>query len=236
MKKNKMMRFASMLLVLTLLSTCAISGTFAKYTTENTSTDSARVAKWGVTITSKGDAFAKEYETTDTNVSTIAKSVVNTSTDNKNLVAPGTSGTFTTSVISGTPEVAVAITYEAIVDISGSWVGDENGTFYFPIVVKVGETEVTLAQDAIASAETWESAIKAAIEAKKANYAANTTLSEHDQEDLAVTWAWAFDADNGVNDAKDTYLGNVAAGLYTDKSYTTPEISISVKTTVTQVD
>ena len=51
MKRNKMMRIASVLLVAVLLSTCVISGTFAKYTTSNSATDSARVAKWGVIIT-----------------------------------------------------------------------------------------------------------------------------------------------------------------------------------------
>lgn len=47
MKKNKMMRLASCLLVAILLTTSVISGTFAKYTTSSTGTDSARVATWG---------------------------------------------------------------------------------------------------------------------------------------------------------------------------------------------
>ena len=47
MKKNFMMRAASALLVAVLLSTCTISGTFAKYTTSVSSHDSARVAYWG---------------------------------------------------------------------------------------------------------------------------------------------------------------------------------------------
>ena len=51
MKKNKIMRLASALLVLTLMTTCAISSTFAKYTTSQSGKDSARVAKWGFTDT-----------------------------------------------------------------------------------------------------------------------------------------------------------------------------------------
>jgi len=47
MKKNKMMRLASALLVLVLLTTCAISGTFAKYTSSAAGEDIARVAYWG---------------------------------------------------------------------------------------------------------------------------------------------------------------------------------------------
>ena len=47
MKKNRMMRAASALLVAVLMTTCTISGTFAKYTTSATGSDAARVANWG---------------------------------------------------------------------------------------------------------------------------------------------------------------------------------------------
>ena len=46
MKKNRMMRLASILLVCVLLTTSVISGTFAKYTSTVAATDTARVAKW----------------------------------------------------------------------------------------------------------------------------------------------------------------------------------------------
>ena len=46
MKKNRMMRVASALLVAVLLTTCAISGTFAKYVSTATGEDAARVAYW----------------------------------------------------------------------------------------------------------------------------------------------------------------------------------------------
>ncbi len=46
------MRVALGLLLLTILSTCMVSGTFAKYTTTVTSGDVARVASWGFTETS----------------------------------------------------------------------------------------------------------------------------------------------------------------------------------------
>ena len=51
MKKNRMMRLASVLLVCVLLTTSVISGTFAKYVTSVESTDEARVANWGFTAT-----------------------------------------------------------------------------------------------------------------------------------------------------------------------------------------
>lgn len=63
MKKNKAMRLASALLVLTLLTTCAISSTFAKYVTEAKGSDKARVAYWGFdqNAVTEIDLFDGEY-------------------------------------------------------------------------------------------------------------------------------------------------------------------------------
>ena len=62
MKKNKMMRIASILMVAVLVSTCAVSGTFAKYVTSDSGKDTARVAKWGISILASGDLFAETYK------------------------------------------------------------------------------------------------------------------------------------------------------------------------------
>lgn len=86
MKKNKMMRIASVLLIVTLLSTCAISGTFAKYVVKGTGDSEARVAKWGIEISMNGDTlFANRYAKSDTGrgVAVLAKGQYD-------VVAPGT--------------------------------------------------------------------------------------------------------------------------------------------------
>ena len=50
-KSNKMlMMIVSILLTLVLITTSVLSGTLAKYTTSTSSSDRARVAKWGVVI------------------------------------------------------------------------------------------------------------------------------------------------------------------------------------------
>lgn len=111
MKKNKMMRIASILMVVTLLSTCAISGTFAKYVTKVSGEDQARVAKWGIVLgLNAGEAFATEYKTHDENGYEGEFSVVSSNEDK--VVAPGTSsadinedGALKATVF-GTPEVA----------------------------------------------------------------------------------------------------------------------------------
>ena len=114
MKKNKMMRIASVLLVAVLLSTCAISGTFAKYVTTDSGSDTARVAKWGVTVVAGGNLFGKNYEAkTNEGGNQISASVANSAdtSESDKIVAPGTkSDKGMTISVKGTPEVKNAIT------------------------------------------------------------------------------------------------------------------------------
>ena len=114
MKKNRMMRLASVLLVLTLLTTSMISGTFAKYVTSGEATDTARVAKWGVTFDIQGGPlFDTKYAATDSKYSTdMSVSVKSSGTDN--VVAPGTEGTAVTFRTQGTPEVSYEVTMELL--------------------------------------------------------------------------------------------------------------------------
>lgn len=116
MRKNKMMRTASALLVATLLTTSIISGTFAKYTTQASGSDTARVAKWGVTVTASGNLFGTDYasnsaaENKDSIVATSTNVSTATGDTRANIVAPGTKNDkgFTVE-IKGTPEVAYGI-------------------------------------------------------------------------------------------------------------------------------
>lgn len=221
MTKNKMTRLASVLLILCLLTTCVISGTYAKYVTTADGSDSARVAKFGVSITANGSTFAKAYDTDNSEVvGTIAQSVV--SSNDANLVAPGTKGDMVAMAISGTPEVAVNVQYEATLTLTG-W-SDEEGNYYCPLEITVGET--TYKGNDYESADAFATAVKAAIETSSANYAANTDLATVAKVP-SVSWAWAF---NGNDDVKDTYLGDQAA----DDAAAT--VQLEVKTTVTQID
>ena len=64
MKKTKLMRAALLLLVLTLITSCFVGGTFAKYTTSASGSDTARVANWGFkpTTIKLGDLFKTTYD------------------------------------------------------------------------------------------------------------------------------------------------------------------------------
>ncbi len=117
MKKNRIMRVFSVLLALTLISTCAISGTFAKYVTRAEGEDAARVAKWGVLVTVKGNAFADKYAATDeAYLEDGGEYSVVSSVEGEKVVAPGTSAEEAdmalVATVKGTPEVAARYTLE----------------------------------------------------------------------------------------------------------------------------
>ena len=228
MKKNKMMRLASVLLVAVLMSTCAISGTFAKYVTKGTATSKARVAKFGVKVAAEGALFSTTYATkNEADIAEIgANSVI--SSDDKNVVAPGTSGSLTETMITGKPEVAVRVTNEATVTLNDKWIVD--GNFYCPIEITVNGVKVDTST--CTDKDTFATAVANAINAVSAEYKAGTDLSNV-TDGLSISWAWPFYVDEAT-DRKDTALGDAAAGIPDGAQAAT--ISINVTTTVTQID
>ena len=119
MKKNKMMRAASALMVATLLTTSVISGTFAKYTTKAEGGDIARVATWGFTQTTieLDDLFKNAYDST-------TNPTVESSVNSVDLIAPGTTGSaefgFTYEGSVSAPEVAYTF------EVSFEYLDDNN--------------------------------------------------------------------------------------------------------------
>lgn len=244
MKKNMFLRVASVLLVLTLLSACAISGTFAKYTASSNGTDSARVAYWGFTSTDTNntivldDLFKTSY--TDDNGMTAAADAIAPGTTNSVTFkfnyatnTNGTAGTATDDIKA--PEVAYKIT----VDTTGS----ECGTTIAKnpnILWKLDENEFGSYADMIADIKALSGNSTTVAEEKAASkeYAANTLPTElvNDDgtpKDHTITWKWIFDETaanaNGAsnNDAGDTAMGN-AADL--------DNVTISIKITAEQID
>lgn len=217
MKKTKLMRAALLLLVLTLVTSCFVGGTFAKYTTRAEGSDTARVAKWGVEITANGATFANKYATDTGNVvGTIANSVVSANADK--VIAPGTKGNMVGMTITGTPEVAVSVNYAANFKVEG-WTVDDK--FYCPLQIKVGSTMIDGVK--FNNAVAFENAVNTEISTYNKNYAAGTDLSTASVTTPSVSWEWPFSED----DIKDTALGNLPIA---------PTVSLTVTTTVDQIN
>lgn len=244
MKKNKMMRIASVLLVAVILTTCAISGTFAKYVTTADGSNTARVAKWGVKISGMANSlfsqtYAKDTETT----------IANTVVASEEVVAPGTKNdTGVTFSLTGTPEVAVKIDFvvkgsasDDITDVvlpAGTYTdwtqAPYSGTFtladpYNPVVFTLKDGATTLKTGTLAQIEAF-------LEGKTDKYAPGTDLSGilgGTSGTYTLTWAWAFE----VNDKADTLLGNLAEGtLQSAISGASTSIDFAIAITATQID
>lgn len=237
MKKNLMMRMASVLLIAVLMSTCAISGTFAKYVTSDSGSDSARVAKFGVAVDNTGALFLKAYEKNEASY-TLGDNTVE-SVDSSNVIAPGTTCSNTNVVLTGKPEVAVKVTYEiTALTISGDWT-DGNGDEYFPVIFNVAGTDYYIGMNpTVDSVETLFAAVKKAVADYSKTYAPNTDLAGVASDALDITWRWEFDgAASGATlfgyqtDEQDTDLGDKAASSGVEL-----KIELAIKTTVTQID
>ena len=240
LKKTWTLRAAVLMLALVLITSCFVGGTFAKYVTGNDAGDNARVAKWGVSITAHGtgDIFAKEYDAIAWQDNTVIAG------GEYKVIAPGTKKDNAAMVtLSGQPEVSVKVTYSAdTFSLTGKWEGDENGTFYCPLIIKVtGKVGDTVTTETINCAEKnsaadIQTAVQNAVAACSATYAPNTDLSTAAVagEGLKISWEWPFEgtANPGQTDAKDTYLGNQAAA----GGLNVPAIHIPVTATVTQID
>lgn len=212
MKKNAMLKIAAVLLVAVLLTTCAISSTFAKYKSEGGSyTDSARVAKWGLTVTAiaDGDAFSTSYGTVKS-----AKTVL--SSDTTKVVAPGTQGVINVSFsVSGTPEVSCQV---RVCDNAGM----NPSTDY--ISVSDNKLDSVIFYDVTSSTGTETGLTRTQVNAKIAAW--NTTYDPTDSDknaaidagdDLVITWKWSFedtdDLDNALADTDAKIFVNIFADV-----------------------
>ena len=213
MKKNTFMRVASALLVAVLLTTCAIAGTFAKYTTSVTGTDQARVAYWGfksenasITI---NDLFKTSYD-----------QHVNAPVD---VIAPGTtnSATFHFQFADNDGILAPEVAYTLEVSTTGSSIANDikaNANIQWKL--DNGEWG------------TWDAMI-AAIEALDgstdgfATHAENTLPAAFEDEAMhTVYWRWIF-SNGAEGDAADTAMGNKVA---------LDEVKLVITITATQID
>ena len=261
MKKNVMMRLASFLLVAVLISTSAISGTYAKYVTKAEGSESARVAKWGVEVGVTGfnneaaGLFMKTY-TKDTEFK-----FENTVQATDKVVAPGTKNANGIKFqLTGTPEVGVKVevavtakdTTKDPIDVvlpAGTgykdWTESVNGQYTLKFdSAEYHPVKFTLVDDGntgnpIVNAGTLAD-VEKALEKLSGEYAPGKDLSKILQDNYTgkytLTWAWDFD-DNGTGtyDKQDTLLGQIAANKDSVSGAST-ELDFAVSITVTQVD
>jgi len=154
MKKNKMMRVASGVLALTLITTCAFSGAMAKYVVSDYDTDAARVAKFGVVLGASGDLFGQSYNAGYTaNTEGVVQAwnengppVSVNGTDQAagvNLIAPGTrNDKGMTFFVKGTPEVSTVVNVDQPEGDTANGLAEDKDLVNTDVYLKAGKYSV----------------------------------------------------------------------------------------------
>lgn len=244
MKKNKMMRLASALLVLTLLTTCVISGTFAKYVTEKTATDTVRVAKWGVDITLTTSMDDSQILDTSTGADeTDVMQVTGTGSESEALIAPGTKGQLAALTITGTPEVSTDVSLVPTFNLTG-WeiAGDDYCPIIFTAVLNGVEYTYEMSldddDDATDKAKKFTEitalvlAINTDIQALSDKYYVSDTAVDV-ATSFTLSWEWKIEGTGAYQtNVKDTALGNLGKVDINNL----PKMTFGLTATVTQID
>ena len=213
MKKNVFLKLASALLVLCLASTCAIGTTFAKYTTADKASDTARVAKWGITVAVSGTLFGTDYES-NTAADNVKDRITATSTSVSSLdgkiVAPGTKNDTGFQVsITGKPEVQ----YKVTADLNDKTISDiwlAKGTYAVMVLVYGVNADTDLTGLYVKNGTAYEPA--GAYNSTEKYYAPHDVVEVTEEKYYPVAW----------------YVKNTAG---TTTPYTTLEAATTAMTT-----
>lgn len=182
MKKNKMMRLASVLLILTLLTTCAISGTFAKYTASATGTDTARVAKWSFEVSDADivatDEFTFDLFKTVKDTAGADEGDVKAKNGTDRIIAPGTSGSF-------------ALVLENLSEVTAQYAIDYT-------VTNTSDIPIEFSVD---NGANWTADLANVVASDATKLDPNTGTKT-----ITVQWKWDYEV-NEAGNTKDTALG-----------------------------
>lgn len=174
---NAIVKFTMLVLILTMLSLCLVSNTYAKYTSTFAGSDTAIVAKWDV---SAGDASttidlfnsSKIYDTNNvtdyTQGGTDDTDVTNGTADG--IIAPGTWGSFSYSVSNNS---------------------DVNATYTVDYTVTAANVPLEWSVDG----STWSTNL---------SNVSTTALNMGATANVTVYWRWAFNGDDTADTALGT--------------------------------
>ena len=134
-KRNWIFKIASCLMMACLLTTCVISGTFAKFTSQASGSTTVKVATWEFTLngTKQSEEFAINLGATVDTVDGNTDNEVDLG-DDLNVIAPGTKGSFSIELVNNSQvsaSYAVSFAYEDASNAPANlkFCATENGTY-----------------------------------------------------------------------------------------------------------
>ncbi len=193
--KKKMIAVA-VLLVAVVVTASQVAGTYAKYTSTVKSSDTARVAKWGINTTNKVDLFKDSYILSGSSAGIKAS-------DTDKVIAPGASGYYTFSIsASNAPEVAFKLGVTANIT-------DNTGKIKF-FLEKAEYDANTFTEDKESFKGQSDFAGTFAALLGDQEYEPNYTSYADLTGNYTLYWYWDFeDSSSAEQENKtDTYLGN----------------------------
>ena len=209
MKKNGLSRFAILVLILAMTSMTLVSGTFAKYTSEISGSDTATVAKWAWKIGNE-DITTAALATNGFTLNLFDTIKDSNLTSNEadvatGLIAPGTSGQF---------------------QISLQNMSEVNAQYAIDLAETTNANDIPIEYST--DGTTW-------VTADNLAGVSATAIDMNDTATLTVYWRWAFTGAASTNytstqtDVTDTALGFAA-------NTAAPTVEVTATITVTQVD
>ena len=192
-RSSMMVRLVAALAVTMMFTMCLVGGTFAKYTSSGTGTDSATVAKWSFKV---GET---DIATTDTFTFDLFKTIkdsdgINNETEmnpvDGSIIAPGTQGSFDLVLTN-----ASQVTAQYAIDYT---------------VTNNNDIPVKFSVD---GGTTWTNDLADVAASDSTKLAANSGTTT-----IKVQWKWDF---NGSDDSFDTALGIGGNAVLTVKAEVT---------------
>lgn len=235
MRKDVLVRLAGLAIMLTLISSALVSGTYAKYTQAVTGSDTARVAKFAFNLTSGtttatqsqvGEASFDIFSTTDGGLYNSGAGA--------SFIAPGTTGTLELDV-NNLSEVKVSVAFALAETFTNMPDGVEKIPLYYTIEgdpQRYSDTLVGVYDDPDTSYKTLAELGSALATSLPAS---NGTVAESRR--FTLNWTWPFAAQAGVtgqSDLDDTALGIAVATA--GSLAAAPSVKLAVTVTVSQID
>ena len=211
MKTNKIMRLASGLLVVAMMTTCAISGTFAKYISTTSGSDDAVVAKWSFKVNDNEIAVTGDAQKVSFGLFDTINDTGNTAEEEDvktTRIAPGTSGSFELK-LENTSEVTAKYTITLT----------EGSNSNIPLQYSLDST-------------TWKDSIDDLNESlKEKSIAMETGTATH-----TVYWRWVYEGDTVGAHENQTDSADTALGVATQNTNTNQTVTINASVRAWQVD
>ncbi len=178
MRKSKTMRVASFLLVLTLMTSCFVGSTFAKYTSTASGSDTATVAKWSIFV--NNNQIAAENPSITFDLFNTIKDSDGSNNENdvgQNLIAPGTSGSFDLKILNGSEvtakyEINFEVTNTSNIPIQYSI---DNGNTWSNTLSSITDKTLTIGAAEVTETVQWRWTFNNGEEGNKADTALGIT-------------------------------------------------------------